>query len=1015
MTDDADPIEARPDTANRTSTPSIRLTASALAGLAAAWLAADSTGLLAVPFRHALTWMALCVATIGCWPRQPQPLGEKLRLAAGLIVALGMSVSAGPVYNLLAVVLVLAMLARADSGLDGRVLRMAAFAVLVLGIYLVASTTIPSVWLPADSLGRMLGGFSEAIWGKPLEVGATFGGLDFLVLMAALYAGWLISTPRPRLRRALLAAAAVLGGHLVYLAILSCSADMYAALPPPPPPPEFRDYIPPPWSWSDAVRALLPWNLPLLAGVIHLSVAGMMFRWSAWSPISEDDAERDESPQAEIVVVRSANKTKEDKSGKGLRLVGWSKRAVKWGPLVLAVLLPLITTLAPGRSDLSGNRVVAYNRGYLDWEKPTHGSYGEASAGLYGMLPQFVASLGGEFSTSEDLAQEDLQEANVLIVIHTLEPWPEERLKRVREFVRGGGSLLVLAETHIRDGDLASSHNDVLAATGMEVNFDTAVSETGNWRHSLTATSHPAVTGIGDRRNRFGIVLGPSIDVSWPARPILVGRWGWSDPGSDSVLTGVYGLDAGERLGDLVLAAEQRLGRGTVVVLSDTTSFSNQGNVNSYVFSGRLLSYLAGRASNPQATWRQILGILASGALLWLIVRRPNPTTMALVAVALGVSLGGSRMLSHWSMQVSPDGRDHPVCNNVAYIDASHVEDFSDSRWGYDGVAGLQLTLMRGGYMPFMLPELTSRRLDRAGMLISIAPARAFSATERRAVKKFVENGGIFICMTGAEQAGPVLPLLRDFNLRVPLTPVKPSSKAQEPKPMGNFRTTYLDDNKDAQVVFHAGWPVECPSEPWERELLELLVYDPGLLVAAWKEIRPTKLASEEYRRIYEASCRISSQETPTVERLWEEFDDLRMRELISELDEAGSAKTGGDSESALQKVLRKYKARTTDVLVTGFDHVPIVVARSVGKGKVVLIGDAAFALNKNLEYVGGEPFDGRYDNADFWRWLITLLTDHDDWSPPSEQASSDDPSDAEESPANAEAPNHENSEEVAP
>ena len=59
------------------------------------------------------------------------------------------------------------------------------------------------------------------------------------------------------------------------------------------------------------------------------------------------------------------------------------------------------------------------------------------------------------------------------------------------------------------------------------------------------------------------------------------------------------------------------------------------------------------------------------------------------------------------------------------------------------------------------------------------------------------------------------------------------------------------------------------------------------------------------------------------------------------------------------------------EVLVGGKQDRPIVMLRHVGRGSVVLIGDTGFAMNENLEYVTGEPFDGQYENAQFWRWLL--------------------------------------------
>jgi len=909
MTSEADTDQPHADV-SAVPQPSGRAVAAALSGMAAAWLAAGSIGFMSHPLRHGLAWLALAVALVASWPPR-QTWTERLVLVAGLLLAVGMMAPALPVYNVMAVCLVLAMLSRANRGLDQRALLVTALAAAVLGIYLLASTSIPSVWSAADALGEWLGRLAGRVSTRPLWVGATFGGLDFLVFMVALYIAWLGSTHGPRLPRAVYAGVAILGGHLLYLVLLSYSMDLYEALPPAPPPPEFRDYIPPPWSWSDAARSLLPWNVPVLAGLIQVVVAAAMFRWATWLPAThsamsagETSPTDDDRGKARQKKTKHGKRRPVEKKNEADRPSHWRGKATVWGPVVLAIVVPLLTTLAPGQSNLAGKKIVAYDRGYLDWEKPVHDSYGQASAGLYGMLPEFVASLGGRFERSSELSQEDLDDADVLLLIHPVHPWPNDRLERIWSFVKGGGSLLVLAETMIQEDELASSFNQVLKRTGMQVRFDAAISMPWEWQQAIPAMSHPAVTGIGDRRNRFGMVAGPSIHARWPARPILVGRCGWSDPGQDSVMTGVYRYDAGERLGDLVLAAEQRCGRGTVVVLADTSSFSNQGNANCYVFTGRLLAYLAGRAGNPQAAWRQVLGFLGCLALLGLLTAPcatgimpvpPAPTRVAAVALALTLALAGSRTFTHLSMRVLPDGRQHSPYNNVAYIDASHMEAYSNSGWGFDGIAGLVLTLMRNGYQPFLLPELTTERLERAGMFISIAPARPFSLAEQAAVRRFVEGGGIFISMVGADRVGPSQSLLDQFELAVPRSPVRPGEEDREPRPMGNILTLYRPQgvDYDASVLFYTAWPVECEGR---------------------------------------------------------------------------------------------------DELVRGLDDLPVIALRRVGEGKVVLIGDTAFAMNKNLEYVGGQPFNGRYDNAHFWRWLITFLTEQEDWLPPPKERADAEP-----------------------
>ena len=69
-------------------------------------------------------------------------------------------------------------------------------------------------------------------------------------------------------------------------------------------------------------------------------------------------------------------------------------------------------------------------------------------------------------------------------------------------------------------------------------------------------------------------------------------------------------------------------------------------------------------------------------------------------------------------------------------------------------------------------------------------------------------------------------------------------------------------------------------------------------------------------------------------------------------------------------------------VIAYGRGNKPIIVLRDVGDGKVVVIGDTGFAMNKNLERKDGRPFEGMRENADFWRWFITRLTDRPQWIP---------------------------------
>ena len=96
----------------------------------------------------------------------------------------------------------------------------------------------------------------------------------------------------------------------------------------------------------------------------------------------------------------------------------------RFGPPLLALAAVLLVGLGLNKSDLKGKTIVAYEKGYLNWLKP---EYDSQIDGFYGMLPMFVESLGGKFSTSKDLSERDLATADVLLLLHPDQPWSEGR------------------------------------------------------------------------------------------------------------------------------------------------------------------------------------------------------------------------------------------------------------------------------------------------------------------------------------------------------------------------------------------------------------------------------------------------------------------------------------------------------------------------------------------------------------------------------------------------------------
>ncbi len=115
----------------------------AIAYLAAAWIAAGSTGLLAHPLRRVLTLAALVVAILAQHPFPWRGMKGLVALLATVVLAIYIIASSLPVINVMGVSLVLASLAFTSPGQAKKMLRVCSVAVVVFGLYRMACTSIP--------------------------------------------------------------------------------------------------------------------------------------------------------------------------------------------------------------------------------------------------------------------------------------------------------------------------------------------------------------------------------------------------------------------------------------------------------------------------------------------------------------------------------------------------------------------------------------------------------------------------------------------------------------------------------------------------------------------------------------------------------------------------------------------------------------------------------------------------------------------------------------------------------
>ncbi|HIQ22936.1 MAG TPA: DNA primase [Planctomycetes bacterium] len=96
---------------------------------------------------------------------------------------------------------------------------------------------------------------------------------------------------------------------------------------------------------------------------------------------------------------------------------------------------------------------------------------------------------------------------------------------------------------------------------------------------------------------------------------------------------------------------------------------------------------------------------------------------------------------------------------------------------------------------------------------------------------------------------------------------------------------------------------------PLERELLELLIRNPGLLPQVRQAIRSEQLTAAPARQVFDTCCRLADAGIePTFDRLILQFDDPAMKNLLVELDERGGAKEGDDPQTVWEELITSFR-----------------------------------------------------------------------------------------------------------
>ncbi len=584
-------------------------------------------------------------------------------------------------------------------------------------------------------------------------LGPSFSGIHLALLaLMVVFSAWCCSERRSWVRLAVSFGAV----GLVYAGWLAFWADCAALLPEP----SGRS------AWGSEAARLFAALYPVHLSILFPLVVGPVAALAAW---------------------RFSRRQCAPEGGLSVRLVLASA--------VVAILGFWSLTNWPTAPQERSCKVAFYEKGFLNWLVPTHDNYGSYSAGMFGNLPKLMSAMGWTGELIPDITTERLAGADILVIINQDELFSQESLDAVRAFVHGGGGLLLLGDHTCWKHDKVLV-NEPLEALGSRVRiaFDSADFFVGGWLHSYQYFPHPATARLGDSANDAGSVVGASLEVHYPAVPIVIGRYGYSDPGvftkGEHGYLGTLDFEPGEPLGDLPLVAAETIGKGRVIVAGDTSGFVNGILTHSHPFVRRVFEWLAspGRAAVPY--WRDRLGVLllgAAGALAWAVLRR-RPTS-AIVLAALFLACGAA------SQGIAAGRASRPLVGQVALVDDSRLGQVSMEGWRPDGIFGVYLSLMREGYFTVGMKDFDPAQVAEADLIVSVAPTRPYSGKEIQAIQSFLHKGGTYLLAVGWEERAGAESFLSCFGMGI------------DGLPLGHNQATVA--GPDLKLYFWKAWPVQ--------------------------------------------------------------------------------------------------------------------------------------------------------------------------------------------------------------
>jgi len=443
-------------------------------------------------------------------------------------------------------------------------------------------------------------------------------------------------------------------------------------------------------------------------------------------------------------------------------------------PIIFVVLGMTALTFSKNGTESKGG-IVFLDKG-TNWSVPVYGKkYGQHSAGMFGLLPQYFQMRGYKTKVhKKELSAEILQKASMVALFNPGKKLTNTEKELLYAFIEAGGSLLVAGD-HTDVSGIMGPINDVIEPFNIRLKFDTALPKNTGWVNGLEKRPHPIVKNL-DEDYQSGVWVGASLEVSPPAAPVIVGKQGWADIGNykntKRAFLGDYKRSSSEQLGDVVLVAEATYGKGRILVFGDTSPFQNGILPLTYTFMDDIINWLM---SADGARYYPLLQVVLAGLFLlagcFFLIRHFSPQTVTL-ALVLIVLIPLVSVMSPLKCGEKVPGAFVKSFYRPAYFDNAHLGRFALLSSTEESLWGLSLNLFRNKIFPLFLSEITQEALANTEYYFVISPTEEFCAKEKSLLDDFMRKGGKVIWSVGWEEAKASESFLKEYGLSIDAVPL---------------------------------------------------------------------------------------------------------------------------------------------------------------------------------------------------------------------------------------------------